>query len=130
MTLPEPKESQMAWFLALQGPPNKVGQSLMYELHESADRQEIAQEMMTAATIDRVVAIPAVFQKGRNVTLYVRPAAWGAWAFYEMSEEERREMMAANPLINAIAQAAKQQQAKQQSGDLRAGVKLPRLDST
>jgi hypothetical protein len=27
-----------------------------------------------------------------------------------MSEAERREMMAANPLINAIAQAAKQQQ--------------------
>ena len=80
----------MAWFLALQGPPNKVGQSLMYELHESADRQEIAQEMMTAATIDRVVAIPAVFQKGRNVTLYVRPAAWGAWAFYEMSERSVR----------------------------------------
>jgi hypothetical protein len=101
----------MAWFLALQGPPTKVGQSMLYELHESADLQEIAQEMMSAATIDRVVAIPAVFHNRRQqVTLYVRPAAWGVWAFYEMSEDERREMMAANPLINAIAQAAKQQQ--------------------
>jgi hypothetical protein len=102
----------MAWFLALQGPPSKVGQSLVYELHESADHQQIAQDMSAAATIDRVVAIPAVVANRRHqvTTIYVRPAAWGVWAFYEMSEAERREMMAANPLINAIAQAAKQQQ--------------------
>lgn len=108
----------MAWFLALQGPPTKGGQSLIYELHDSADHQQIAQDMSAAANIDRVVAIPAVFQNKRDrvTTLYVRPAAWGAWAFYEMSEAERREMMAANPLINAIAQAAKQQQAKRPAG--------------
>jgi hypothetical protein len=34
------------------------------------------------------------------------------WAFYEMSDEERRQMLAANPLVNALAQAARQQQGK------------------
>jgi hypothetical protein len=103
----------MAWFLAMQGPPSKLGQSLIYELAESADRTKLAEEMASAATLDRVVPVPAVFGGQRQeVTLYVRPAAWGVWAFYEMSEEERRQMMtAANPLMNALAQAAKQQQA-------------------
>lgn len=101
----------MAWYLALQGPPNKIGQSLTYELHDSADLQALAQDMSAAATIDRVVAVPTVYSNGRKaVTVYIRPAAWGAWAFYEMSDEERRQMMANNPVINAIAQAAKQQQ--------------------
>jgi hypothetical protein len=103
----------MAWFLALQGPPNKAGQSPTYELHESADIDQIAREMSDSAAADRAVAVPAVFHNRRQkVTLYVRPAAWGAWAFYQMTEDERREMMAANPLVNAIAQAqaAKQQQ--------------------
>ena len=101
----------MAWFLALQGTPTKMGQSLVYELHESADHEKLAQEMVSSATLDRVVPIPAVFQNRRQlVTLYVRPAAWGVWAFYEMTEEERRQMLAANPLVNALAQAAKQQQ--------------------
>ena len=96
----------MAWFLALQGPPNKLGQSPTYELHESADVDRIAEEMASSAVEDRTVAMPAVFQNGRQrVTVYVRPAAWGAWAFYQMTEDERREMMAANPLVNAIAQA-------------------------
>lgn len=67
--------------------------------------------MASAATLDRVVSVPAVFGGQRQeVTLYVRPAAWGVWAFYEMSDEERRQMMAAaNPLMSALAQAAKQQ---------------------
>jgi hypothetical protein len=108
----------MAWFLALQGTPTKMGQSLVYELHESADHEKIAQEMVSNATLDRVVAIPAVFQNRRNqiTTLYVRPAAWGVWAFYEMTEEERRQMLAANPLVNALAQAAKQQQNRPAQG--------------
>jgi hypothetical protein len=93
----------MAWFLALQGPPNRIGQSLTYELHESANIHQIEQEMSSSATIDRAVPIPVVFQNRRQVTLYVRPAAWGVWAFYEMTEEERRAVAA------AIAQAAKQQ---------------------
>lgn len=101
----------MAWFLALQGPPTRMGQSLTYELHESANVHQIEQEMSSSATIDRAVAIPAVLQNRRQVKLYVRPAAWGAWAFYELTEKERREMAAANPaIINALAQAAKQQQ--------------------
>lgn len=107
----------MPWFLALQGAPNKAGgQSLIYELDESADRTKLAEEMASSATLDRVVAVPAVFQSQtarRPVTLYVRPAAWGVWAFYEMTEEERRQAMAANPLVNALAQAARQQQQQQ-----------------
>ncbi|BCI54065.1 hypothetical protein NIIDNTM18_33430 [Mycolicibacterium litorale] len=105
----------MAWFLAMQGPPSKLGQSLIYELAESADRKKLAEEMSSAATLDRVVPIPALFGgKRQEVTIYVRPAAWGVWAFYEMSEEERRQMLAAaNPLMNALAQAAKQQQGGQ-----------------
>lgn len=107
----------MAWFLALNATPTKGGQSPTYELQESADIKRITEEMATYAAADRAVAVPAVFNNGRQqVTLYVRPAAWGAWAIYELSEEERRELMAASPLVNAIAQAraAKQQQGTQQ----------------
>jgi len=106
----------MAWFLALNASPTKGGQSPTYELQESADIERITQEMASFAVTDRAVAIPAVFNNGRQkVTLYVRPAAWGAWAIYELSDEERREMMANSPLINALAQAraAKQQQPQQ-----------------
>lgn len=117
----------MAWFLALQGPPNRMGQSLTYELHESANIHQIEQEMSSSATIDRAVPIPVVFQNRRQVTLYVRPAAWGVWAFYEMTDEERRAMAAS---INAIAQAARQPQAKKQKGLSPQGPSvLPRLDS-
>lgn len=99
----------MAWFLAMQGPPTKLGQSLVYELQESADRERLAEEMVSSATLDRAVAVPCVFGAQRqHVNVYVRPAAWGVWAFYELSEEERRQMMAGNPLVNALAQAAKQ----------------------
>jgi hypothetical protein len=107
----------MAWFLALNATPTKGGPSPTYELQESADIERITEEMATYAAADRAVAVPAVFNNGRQqVTLYVRPAAWGAWAIYELSEEERRELMAASPLVNAIAQAraAKQQQGTQQ----------------
>ncbi len=124
----------MAWFLALQGPPGKGGQSLTYELHESANIHQIEQEMSSSATIDRAVPIPALFANRRQVTLYVRPAAWGAWAFYELTDEERRQMAAAN--LNALAQAAKRQQAaRQQQSKKQKGLSpqgpsvLPRLDS-
>lgn len=108
----------MAWFLALNATPTKGVQAPTYELHESADIERITQEMANFAATDRAVAIPAVFNNGRQeVTLYVRPAAWGAWAIYELSDEERREMMANSPLVNALAQAraAKQQQQPQQT---------------
>jgi hypothetical protein len=101
----------MAWFLALQGPPNRTGQSVTYELHESANVHQIEQEMTTSVTIDRAVAIPTIFRNRREVTLYVRPAAWGAWAFFEMSEEERRQLAATNPVANTLGQAVNQQQA-------------------
>jgi len=93
----------MAWFLALNASPTKGGQSPTYELQETADIERITQEMASFAATDQAVAVPAVFNNGRQqVTLYVRPAAWGAWAIYELSEEERRELMAANPLVNAL----------------------------
>ncbi|MGV0747929.1 MULTISPECIES: hypothetical protein [Mycolicibacter] len=107
----------MAWFLALNATPTKGVQAPTYELHETADLERITEEMATFAATDRAVAVPAVFNNGRQqVTVYVRPAAWGAWAIYELSEEERREMMANNPLVNALAQAraAKQQGAQSQ----------------
>ncbi|OBH17998.1 hypothetical protein [Mycolicibacter sinensis] len=107
----------MAWFLALNASPTKGGQSPTYELQESADIERITQEMASFAAADRAVAVPAVFNNGRQkVTVYVRPAAWGAWAIYELSEEERRELMAASPLVNAIAQARAAKQQQQQSG--------------
>lgn len=116
----------MAWFLALQGPPNRIGQSLSYELQESANIHQIEQEMSSSATIDRAVAIPVLFHNRREVTLYVRPAAWGAWAFYEMSDQERRELAAAS--VNAIAQAAKQKQAKNKQQASQGPSVIPRLD--
>ncbi|MGV0636272.1 hypothetical protein ABQE69_17415 [Mycolicibacillus trivialis] len=116
----------MAWFLALQGMSGKGGQSLTYELHESADTARLAQEMSAGATADRVVEIPAVLPPRRQqVTLYVRPSLWGVWAFYEMSEDERREMIAANPLINAMAQAAAKQQQGRHSGPTTIGMTIP-----
>ncbi|GFG84531.1 hypothetical protein [Mycolicibacter algericus] len=107
----------MAWFLALNATPTKGVQAPTYELQDSADIERITEEMASFAATDRAVAVPAVFNNGRQkVTLYVRPAAWGAWAIYELTDEERREMMANSPLVSALAQArAAQQQQQSQS---------------
>ncbi|KKB99224.1 hypothetical protein [Mycolicibacter arupensis] len=106
----------MPWFLALNATPAKGVQAPTYELHETADIERIIEEMATFAATDRAVAVPAVFNSGRQqVNVYVRPAAWGAWAVYELSEEERREMMANNPLVNALAQARAAKQQGQQA---------------
>lgn len=105
----------MAWFLALQGPSHTPHQSLVYELQDEADVDKLAQELVSSATLDRVVSIPAVLSQNKRrhqkVTLYVRPAAWGLWAFYELSEEDRKEMMKNNPVISALAQAQQRGQA-------------------
>jgi hypothetical protein len=102
----------MAWFLALQGPSQQPHQSLVYELQDSADVEKISQELVSSATLDRVVPIPAVLSQNKRrhqkVMLYVRPAAWGLWAFYELSDEDRRQLLKDNPVINALAQAAQQ----------------------
>lgn len=102
----------MAWFLALQGPFHTTSQSSVFELQDSADLDKIAQELTSSATLDRVVAIPAVLRQGarrhQEATLYVRPAAWGVWMFYELSEEDRRQLVKENPLLNALSQAAQQ----------------------
>ena len=102
----------MAWFLAMEGPANKA---VLYQLQDSVDVNKITEEMLSSATIDRPVAVPAVLQNNqKQVTVYVRPAAWGVWTFYELSDEERNALAAApNQLREALAQAARQHQAKQ-----------------
>ncbi|ABK70410.1 hypothetical protein [Mycolicibacterium smegmatis] len=101
----------MAWFLAMEGPANKA---VLYQLQESVDTDKLAEEMVSAATIDRAVAVPAILQNNKqHVTVYVRPAAWGVWTFYQLSDEERQALaQAANPLVEALAQAARQNQGK------------------
>jgi hypothetical protein len=102
----------MAWFLALQGAVHMAHQSSVYELQDSADVEKIAQELVSSATLDRVVPIPAVLaqnpRRQQKVTLYVRPAAWGMWTFYQLSEEDRRQLAKENPWLNALSQAAQQ----------------------
>lgn len=112
----------MAWFMALQSPSHTPHQSMVYELQDGVDVDKIAQELVSSATLDRVVPIPAVLSQNKRrhqkVTIYVRPAAWGLWSFYELSEEDRKEMLKNNPVVNALAQAAQQraQQGKQPAG--------------
>ena len=44
--------------------------------------------------------------RGRQqVTLYVRPAAWGMWTFYQQSEGDRRQLV---EQLSALSQAAQQ----------------------
>ena len=103
----------MAWYLTLQGPAHMAQQSSVYELQDWVDVEKIAEELVGSATLDRVVAVPAVLApnpRGRQqVTLYVRPAAWGMWTFYQQSEEDRRQIM---EQLNALSQAAQQQRAQ------------------
>src|SRR5580698_5226384 len=107
----------MAWFMALQGPHHTTHQSTVYELQDGVDVDKIAQELVSSATLDRVVAVPAVLsankRRHQKMTVYVRPAAWGVWSFYELSDEDRREMAKNNPVVNALAQAAQQRAAAQ-----------------
>lgn len=99
----------MAWYLALQGPAHTTNQALIYQLDDSADIAKIADDLAAAATIDRVVPIPAVLHNlHKQVVLHVRPASWGVWTFYELSDEERKKLPSGNPLIDALAQAARQ----------------------
>ncbi|MGO8963404.1 hypothetical protein [Mycobacterium sp.] len=106
----------MAWFLALQGPSHTPHQSMVYELQDGVDVDKIAQELVSSATLDRVVPVPAVLSQNKRrlqkVTLYIRPAAWGLWSFYELSDEDRREMAKNNQVVTALAQAAAQQRAQ------------------
>ena len=102
----------MTWFLAMHGTAHMTNQPSVYELQDSVDVDKIAQELVSSATLDRAVAIPAVLQQNagekQKVTLYVRPAAWGMWVFYQLSEQERRQALAENPLLNALSQVAQQ----------------------
>lgn len=98
----------MSWFLALQGPAQPSHQASVYELQDTTDVDKLAQELVSAVTLDRVVAIPAMLpqntRKRQKVTLYVRPAAWGMWTFYELSEDDKRQLMKENPLMQAMQQ--------------------------
>ncbi|MGE0215402.1 hypothetical protein [Mycolicibacterium sp.] len=98
----------MPWFLALQGPSQPSHLSSVYELQDSTDIDQLAQELLSAVTLDRVVPVPAMLPQGtrkrQKVTLYVRPAAWAMWTFYELSDEDRRSMMKDNPLMQALQQ--------------------------
>ncbi len=106
----------MAWFLAVQGPTQTSHQSSVYELQDGTDVDQLAQELLSAVSVDQVVRIPAMLpqntRKRQKVTLYLRPAAWGMWTFYELSEEDRRQLMKENPLVNAIQQRQRQQAAQ------------------
>ena len=109
----------MAWYLALQTQSHITNQGV-YELQESADVDKIAQELVSSATLDRVVPIPTVLplspSRRQNVTLYVRPAAWGLWTFYQLSEDDRLQVVRENPVLNALAQAAQQQRGQGEPG--------------
>jgi len=102
----------MTWFLALQGAGQMTNQPSVYELQDSVDVESISQELVSSATLDRAVPIPVVLQQSNRgqqyVTLYVRPAAWGVWMFYQLSAEDRRQLAAQNPLLNALSQVAQQ----------------------
>ena len=99
----------MAWYLALQGPAHMAQQSSVHELQDWVDVKKIAEELVSSATLDRVVEVPAVLvpnpRRRQKVTLYVRPAAWGMWTFYQQSEEDRRQLV---EQLNLLAQAAQQ----------------------
>lgn len=98
----------MAWFLALQGPAQPSHQASVYELQDGTDVDKLATELVSALTLDRAVGIPAMLpqtaRKRQKVTLYVRPAAWGMWTFYELSEEDRKSLMKDNPMFQAMQQ--------------------------
>lgn len=110
----------MAWFLALQGPTQTSHQSSVYELQPSTDVDKLAQELVGAVTLDRVVPVPAMLpqntRKRQKVTLYVRPAAWAMWTFYELSDEDRRQLMKENPLLQAIQQHQREHGGQRQPG--------------
>ena len=103
----------MAWFLALQGATQPSHQSSVYELQDATDVDKLAQELVSAVTLDRVVPIPAMLpqnqRKRQKVTLYIRPAAWGMWTFYELTDEDRRQLMKDNPLVQAMQQHQREQ---------------------
>lgn len=102
----------MAWFLGLQGAAHQSHQSSAYELQDAVDIDKLAEEFANAVLLDKVVPVPAMLAqaKGRRqeVTLYVRPTAWGMWTFYQMSEEDQRKLIEENPLLNALAQSVAQ----------------------
>lgn len=110
----------MAWYLALQGPTQASHQSSVYELQDSTDVNQLAQDLVSAVSLDRVVPIPAMLpqstRKRQKVTLYVRPASWGMWTFYELSEEDRRQLMKEHPLVNAMQQRQREHAAQAGGG--------------
>ncbi|WP_099021707.1 hypothetical protein [Mycolicibacterium palauense] len=106
----------MAWFLALQGSSTASQQSSAHELQDGVDLDRLAQDMIGAASRDGVVAVPAMLpqnsKRKQRATLYIRPAAWGMWTFYQLSEDDRRDLAKENPVLHALTHAANQQRAQ------------------
>jgi len=102
----------MAWFLALQGATHQSYQTSAYELQDGVDRDKLAEEFAKPVLLDRTVSVPVVLPQAngrrQKVTLYVRPGAWGMWTFYQMSEEDQRQLLLENPLLNALAESVAQ----------------------
>jgi hypothetical protein len=71
---------------------------------------------------DAIVPIPAVLpqnsRRRQKVTLYVWPAAWGMWTFYQLSDKDRRQLVKEDPLLNALSQAAQQRGQSGPSGQI------------
>jgi hypothetical protein len=101
----------MAWFLALQGPTYRTNESTVYQLADSANVERLRRQLLEEAAIGGVVSVPAVFgNQLRPVTVYIRPVAWGLWTFYELSDDERKELPTGNAFLDALTQAMRQQQ--------------------
>jgi hypothetical protein len=77
--------------------------------------------MVSSATLDRVVPISVVLPQNNRrhqmVTLYVRAAAWALWTFHQLSDEDRRELLKQNQLLNAL-RAAKQRGQTRSTGQV------------
>jgi hypothetical protein len=97
------------WFLTLQGPTHRTNESTVYQLADAVDIQKLQMQFVQEAAMGGVVSVPAVIGGNlKPVMLYVRPAAWGLWTMYELTDEERTDL--GNTFMNALSQAIRQQQ--------------------
>lgn len=100
----------MAWFLALQGSTHRTNESAVYQLADSANIERLRQQLLEESAIGGVVSVPAVFGNFRKTaTIYIRPVAWGLWTIYELSDDEQKQLPAGNAILDALAQAVRQQ---------------------
>ena len=76
--------------------------------------ENIAEELTSAGRSTELFPFLSVLRqmnrRQQRVKLYVRPAAWAVWTFYELSEEDKRQLIKENPFLNAVAHAQQQGQ--------------------